>query len=76
MPTNRWDKKQEQPIADIDHLLCSVSGCGKRWSVRMDGEPAFCSAHKWSGGQPAAKRNIVEAALKPPVQHWQDDEVF
>jgi hypothetical protein len=40
----------------------------------MDGEPAFCSAHKWSGGKPAAKRNIVEAALKPPVQHWQDDE--
>ena len=75
MALENW-KKQEQPTSDIDHLLCSVTGCGKRWSVRMDGEPAFCSSHKWSGGKPAAKRNIVEAALKPPVLHWQDDEVF
>ena len=73
MALENW-KKQEQPTSDIDHLLCSVAGCGKRWSVRMDGEPAFCSAHKWSGGKPAAKRKIVEADLQPPVQHWQDDE--
>jgi hypothetical protein len=75
MALNSWQKEKIE-VSDTDHLMCSVQGCGKRWSVRMDGEPAFCSAHKWGGGKPAAKRSIVEAALKPPVQHWQDDEEF
>jgi hypothetical protein len=59
---------------ELEKLMCSVPGCNKRWSVKIDAPK--CSEHQWSDKKPATKRDIVVALTHPPVQHWQDDEVF
>jgi hypothetical protein len=70
-------KYQNNQIDEINHSLCSVTGCGNRWSVYMEGQRPMCSEHQWSDKKPATKRDITVANFtKPPVQHWQDDEVF
>ena len=66
--------KKEEPQDNFDRLMCSVPGCQKRWSVDM-GKP-MCSEHQWSDRKPATRRDIAVALTHPPVQHWQDDEVF
>jgi hypothetical protein len=70
-------KQQTHQIDETNHTLCSVAGCGKRWSVQMEGQKPMCSEHQWSDKKPATKRDIaVTEFTQPPVQHWQDDEVF
>lgn len=70
-------KHQNNQIDETDHSLCSIPGCGKRWSVHMEGQLPMCSEHQWSEKKPATKRDIAVATFtQPPVQHWQDDEVF
>jgi hypothetical protein len=59
---------------ELEKLMCSVPGCNKRWSVKIDAPK--CSEHQWSDKKPATKRDIAVAFTQPPVQHWQDDEVF
>ena len=39
-------KKEEIPEGKSD-LLCSVDGCSRRWSVRIDGQLPKCSRHQW-----------------------------
>jgi len=56
--------------------MCSVPGCHKRWSVQIEGSKPMCSNHQWSDKKPATRRDIAVALTQPPVQHWQDDEVF
>jgi len=70
-------KYQNNQIDETNHSLCSVTDCGNRWSVHMEGQRPMCSEHQWSDKKPATKRDITVAKFtKPPVQHWQDDEVF
>jgi hypothetical protein len=70
-------KQQTHQIDEINHTLCKVAGCGNRWSVHMEGQIPMCSEHQWSDRKPATKRDIsITAFTQPPVQHWQDDEVF
>jgi hypothetical protein len=59
---------------ELEKLMCSVPGCNKRWSVKIDAPK--CSEHQWSDKKPVTKRDIAVALTHPPVQHWQDDEVF
>tara|TARA_R110002126_G_scaffold183773_1_gene332246 strand:- start:1425 stop:1643 length:219 start_codon:yes stop_codon:yes gene_type:complete len=66
--------KKDEPQDNFDRLMCSVPGCPKRWSVDM-GKP-MCSEHQWSDRKPATRRDIAVVLTHPPVQHWQDDEVF
>jgi len=43
----------------------------------MEGSRPMCSEHQWSNKKTASKLDIPVATFtKPPVQHWQDDEVF
>ena len=70
-------KQQSNQIDETNHSLCSIPGCGSRWSVQMEGQRPMCSEHQWSDKKPANKRDISVANFtQPPVQHWQDDEVF
>lgn len=41
-------KYQEEPQKDdeMQRLMCSVAGCGKRWSVKID--KPMCSYHQWN----------------------------
>jgi hypothetical protein len=59
---------------ELEKLMCSVPGCNKRWSVKIDAPK--CSEHQWSDKKSATQRDIAVAFTHPPVQHWQDDEVF
>jgi len=69
--------KRDELQDNFDHLMCSVAGCSKRWSVQMEGQRPMCSEHQWSDKKPANQRDIAVAALtQPPVKHWQDDEIF
>lgn len=54
---------------EYSRLLCSVPGCGKRWSVNM-GSPK-CSFHQW--GKP--EKSFI---LKTPPQkpYTEVDDVF
>jgi hypothetical protein len=70
-------KQQNNHIDETNHSLCSVTDCGNRWAVHMEGQRPMCSKHQWSDEKPATKRDIANATFtQPPVQHWQDDEVF
>jgi hypothetical protein len=70
-------KQQSNQIDETNHTLCRVAGCRNRWSVHMEGQMPMCSEHQWSDKKPATKRDIaVTEFTQPPVQHWQDDEVF
>lgn len=70
-------KQQNNQIDETNNSLCSVTGCGNRWAVQMEGQRPMCSKHQWSDEKPATKRDIAVATFtQPPVQHWQDDEVF
>jgi hypothetical protein len=62
---------------ELEKLMCSAPGCQKRWSVHINGQKPMCSEHQWSDKKPATKRDISVATFtQPPVQHWQDDEIF
>jgi hypothetical protein len=62
---------------ELEKLMCNAPGCQKRWSVHINGQKPMCSEHQWSDKKPATKRDIAVATFtQPPVQHWQDDEVF
>ena len=55
---------------ELEKLMCSVPGCNKRWSVKIDAPK--CSEHQWSGNKPV-KKDI--AALFPSTK-MDDGEVF
>ena len=77
MALTNFKQQPNNQIDDTNHSLCRVSGCGKRWSVHMEGSRPMCSEHQWSNKKTASKLDISMATFtKPPVQHWQDDEVF
>lgn len=57
-----------QPVQDDSDLMCSMPGCGFRWSVRMDGSRQMCSDH--------AKQDRNPVPTTPPARHWMDEEQF
>ena len=62
MLSNFKNVKQESGFDEMQRLMCSVAGCGKRWSVHLDGDKPKCSDHQWKPSPP-----ITQA-----VQHWQE----
>jgi len=70
-------KKQESEFDEVQRLMCSVSGCNKRWTVHISGDKPKCSEHQWATDKPAFKRNI--AALLPKeveVPQWWNKDAF
>jgi len=77
MAITKFTQQKDDAFDDVQHLMCSVPGCPKRWSVHMEGMRPKCSEHQWSDKKPATRRDI--ATLLPntkPVKHWMDDEEF
>jgi hypothetical protein len=68
MLSNFKNVKQESEFDETQRLMCSVPGCGKRWSIHLDGDKPKCSDHQW---KPSFVPPITQA-----VQHWQDGGVF
>ena len=42
-----FKKQNDTPADDGQKLMCSIHGCGSRWSVHSDGEKPKCSKHQW-----------------------------
>lgn len=56
-------------IDDSQKLMCSYSGCRKRWSVHIDGNKPMCSEHQWPKPD-AAKANQFNAWAQDYVQNY------
>lgn len=52
--------KTEKFDDDYARLLCSVSGCGKRWTIQID--RPMCSFHQW-GPQKEQPKKVVAKPL-------------
>ena len=59
--------KTEQFDDEYARLLCSVAGCGQRWSVKID--KPMCSFHQW-GTTAKPKSDIHKVLKKEPVKPW------
>jgi len=68
--------RKDEPQENFDYLMCSVTGCSKRWAVHMEGQRPMCSSHQWSDKKPATARDIATLLPNAPVKHWTDDEAF
>lgn len=61
---------------DGPSLLCSVSGCGNLWSVRLDGHMPKCSFHQWGAAKPKNESTMTykqwadRQPLSKPVADW------
>lgn len=62
--------KTEKFDDEYARLLCSVPGCGQRWSVKID--KPMCSFHQW-GTTAKPKSDIHTLLTKKPVAHWNGD---
>ena len=71
---NAKKKYQEEPQKDDEYnrLLCSVPGCGKIWTVKID--KPMCSFHQWSK-EPKKSTNVADV-LKPKEPQWYDADEF
>ena len=71
---NARKKYQEEPQNDDEYsrLLCSVPGCGKIWTVKID--KPMCSFHQWNK-EPQKSKNVADV-LKPKEPQWYDADEF
>ena len=70
-------KKDDSEFDEVQRLMCSVSGCNKRWTVHISGDKPKCSEHQWTTDKSAFKRDI--AALLPKeveVPQWWNKDAF
>ena len=70
MALTNFKNNVSKPTDDDDYkrLLCSVPGCGQRWTVMID--RPMCSFHQW--GKTETKKSLP-IPKNPPVKHWNDD---
>lgn len=67
-------KKQESEFDEVQRLMCSVSGCNRKWSVDM-GRP-MCSQHQWGKEKPALKNLTTESPKEVEVPQWWNKDAF
>ena len=73
------DKKTDNNIDPDAHLYCSVAGCTRRWSVKIDRR--FCSQHAWQEDKQYEKPKFDSIAEKIPENavyksYYEKDEDF
>jgi hypothetical protein len=69
---NAKKKYQEEPQKEDEYnrLLCTVPGCGKIWTVKID--KPMCSFHQW---KKEPKKSVADV-LKPKEPQWYDKDEF
>lgn len=74
MALTNYKNNVSKPSDDEEYarLLCSVPGCGKRWTVKID--KPMCSFHQWN--QPPKPTTNLADVLKPKDAQWYDNEQF
>jgi len=73
MALNNFRQQNNEP-EEPSHNLCSVSGCGKRWAVQMEGSRPMCSHHQWGGKILKPIKNIADALQVKTIAQWYDDK--
>jgi hypothetical protein len=68
--------KQESSFDEEQKLMCSVSGCQKRWTVHLSGDRPKCSEHQWARNPADYCRPIVAKPVSQTVQQWYEKEDF
>ena len=64
--------KTEKFDDEYARLLCSVPGCGQRWSVKFD--KPMCSFHQWGSKKDQPKKTEFK---HPPVKPFSEvEDVF
>lgn len=66
---------KQEPIDEMQRLMCSVHGCPNRWSVHLDGDKPKCSYHQWEKTSPPPKPTHVKPVTQT-VQQWYEREDF
>ena len=64
--------KTEKFDDEFARLLCSVPGCGQRWSVKID--KPMCSFHQW--GKTEAKKGLPTPKIPPQKPFTEVEEDF
>jgi hypothetical protein len=72
----RNNVKQESGFDEMQRLMCSVPGCGKRWSVLLDGDKPKCSQHQWGKETTTYSHPTIEKSVTQTVQQWYEKEEF
>jgi hypothetical protein len=77
MSFNQFGKnvKQESSFDDEQRLMCSVSECGKRWTVHVSGDKPKCSKHQWEEKTDYSIPNIAKP-VSQTIQQWYEKEIF
>ena len=77
MSFNQFGKnvKQESSFDDEQRLMCSVSECGKRWTVHVSGDKPKCSKHQWEEKTDYSIPSISKP-VSQTVQQWYEKEIF
>jgi hypothetical protein len=74
MALTNFKQQTNNQIDETGHLFCSVPGCGKRWSVHMEGYRPMCSEHQWGGKTLKPKKNLADALKAKNIVQWYDDK--
>ena len=72
---NAKKKYQEEPQKEDEYsrLLCSVPGCGKIWTVKID--KPMCSFHQWNK-EPKKSTHVADVLKPKTASQWYDSEQF
>ena len=71
MGLRSFNNEEKNVDDEYQRLMCSVPGCPRRWSVRI--EAPMCSQHQW--GEKKVKRDVA-SLLRPKHDQWYDNESF
>jgi hypothetical protein len=72
---NQLQRKSEPEDDGLRKLLCTVAGCGKRWTVDM-GRP-MCSKHAWASDTPTPIKDVAALLPNEPKEpQWWNKDAF
>ena len=74
MALTNFKQQTNNQIDETDHSLCSVPGCGKRWSVHMEGYRPMCSQHQWGGKTLKPMVKLADVLQAKNIVQWYDDK--
>lgn len=69
-------KKQESEFDEVQKLMCSVSGCKKRWTVHISGDRPKCSEHQWAKEKPVFRSVTTDVPKEVEVPQWWNKDAF
>ena len=63
-------KYEQNQIDDNKRLLCTVPGCGRLWSVQLEGAAPKCSFHQWGKVETPAQDTFAATHKDKGMKAW------